>query len=332
MPFRRALAFLSALCWFAAFAHAQVRESNCTIAGLVRYAPDQEPARQVVVKLQAMGGMGQQTITDARGHFEFSRLAPDTFEVEVSQDGYKPVRVRADLNYWDCHGYSITILLQRETETTPTASGDTVPLRELEIPRSARKAFEKGMRELNEKKRPGRSLLHFRQAIELYPDYDEAYIQLSVAHIDLDQYPEAQQVLEKATEVNPNNPRPYTLLGIVYRRQRQVKKAILALREAVNLDGEGWLAHFELGKSLLEARHIDEAYQHAQQAHRLHAQSPSVHLLRYNLCLLRSDYQAALAELDEFLELHPRNPWAAGLRQRRNVLRESLAAAADKAN
>ncbi|MFQ5926285.1 MAG: tetratricopeptide repeat protein, partial [Terriglobia bacterium] len=203
-------------------------------------------------------------------------------------------------------------------------SGDTVGVRELAIPGKARKAFAKGIRELYEKKRPDRSLRHFRKAIELYADYDEAYVQLSLAHFQQADYAQAQHVLETGLAVNPGNTRAYVVLGLVYKQQRQAQRAIQAWKRAVKLDENAWRAHFELGKTFLVAGNIEEAQKHAQRAHQLKPQAPSVHLLVYNLCLLQDDREAALAELDEFLALHPQNPWAPQLRQRRIILRQSL--------
>ncbi len=298
---------------------------RCSIRGKVLSRDNMAPAPRIRVNLldgQSYNVIKQAT-TDALGNFEFNDLVRDmAFLVEVNEEGYQPVRVGADFSY-ACPA-EVTIFLQPITGDDARVTDGAVSVEELQIPGKARKAFEQGVRELQDEKRPAQSIPHFRRAIALHAGYSEAYVQLSRAHIYQEEYGKAQRVLEQAVTENPKNVRAYALLGIVYRYQGQSARAREALERAVELDNDSWLAQYELGNTLLAAGNYEDAYPHAQQAHRLNPDAVSTHVLLYNLCILRRDFPAALAELDEFLTSHPQSSWAPQARRLREQLRQSL--------
>ncbi len=264
------------------------------------------------------------TYTNSQGEFEFPNLTRTVYTIEVAVEGYQPVRERVDLYLGARH--DVTILLEPRIGVTSNPSGTPLSVRELRIPDKARKSFEKGMLELYENRRPDRSLGYLREAIAIYPDYDEAYVQLSLAHLQQSQYPEAQAVLEKATAVNPGNGRAYMALGTLQNKQGRAQDAIRSLQRALELDPNAWQAHYEFGRSLLQLGNVEEAYEHARQALRLNGQGPALHLLVYNLCVRRGDYPAALVELDEFVRLYPSHPAIPTLLEKREGLRQAVTA------
>jgi len=303
-------------------------DQGCTIGGRVLYAEQFKPAEGIMVKLFDRSVPRDQAFTRSGGHFEFRSLPRGQFEVEVTVEGYKPTRVSVDLSF-ACRNQTTTVLLERENVVvTYTAPGSSVSARELQIPKDARKAFEKGLRELEEKNRPDRSLDHFQKAIELYPDYDMAYIQLALAHVGLQQNAEAQQVLEDATSVNGENAQAFLLLGMVHSNQGHANETVRALKTAVRLDEKNWLAHFELARALLANGLSRDAHTHALQAHELNPQKRNVHLLLHDACMQVQDYDTALAEVDEYLELFPDDPLVPRLRQHGDELRKALRAKA----
>lgn len=292
---------------------------NCALTGRVLYAEDYRQAERVLVKVLYNGAPAEQVFTNTLGQFAAQRLTSDIYEVEIKAEGYKPVRVQVDLSFF-CRGEIPPILLERVEEEAAQPVGAMVAASELLVPAKAWKAFGKGVRELHDKHHPERSLVHFREAIHLYPDFDGAYMQLGVAHAALAQFPQAQQELEKATAINDKNPRAFVLLGIVHGRQGHAAESLRALREAIRLDKSDWLGHFELSRALLRAGLVEDAYKHAQRAHLLKPDAPSTHLLLHDVCIRRQDYATARAELKEFLELFPESSLAARVRQQQESL------------
>ncbi len=56
-------------------------------------------------------------------------------------------------------------------------------------------------------------------------------------------------------------------------------------------------------------------------------QGANLRLLVYNLCIHRGDYPAALVEIDEFVKLYPAHPAVAKLLEKKQGLRQVVAAA-----
>ncbi len=286
------------------------------------YADGMRPAARIQVNLlRTAGVLAEATFTNSQGEFEFRSLVRAVYVVEVAAEGYRPVRERVDL--YLSSRRDITILLEPGTQVTSNPSGTVLSVRELRIPDKARKSFEKGIHELYENRRPDRSLRHLREAIDLYADYDEAYVQLALAYLHQRQYTEAQAVIEKATGVNPGNARAYMVLGTLQNQQGRAEEAVQSLQGAHELDPHAWQVHYELGKSLLQLGRVDEAYEHARHALQLNGQGPALHLLVYNLCIRRGDYQAALAQIDEFVKLYPAHPAAQKLVEKKEALRRT---------
>jgi hypothetical protein len=132
---------------------------------------------QAFVTLRTVEGfVAQVAYTDWQGVFEMQRISPRTYFIEVKQDGYRTVRQEIVLAFGVHPRQRVTIELEplEGAAATVTENGETVSLASLNIPKKARKEFEKGLEELNEKNQPDKSIEHFQKAIEIYPAYDEA--------------------------------------------------------------------------------------------------------------------------------------------------------------
>ncbi len=281
----------------------------------------------------ALGLPMRQTFTDAEGLFEFRNVQAQTYRIKVSEEGFEVARQTADLSLFVGSRLRLRFVLsptRNAAGVRPEAPG-TISAEELQIPRPARQAFAKGLVELNEKNRPEQSVAHFEEALALYPDYDEAYVQLSLAQIEQSQPAAAQETLERALAVDPGNARASLFLGILFGQQGNVSKALSALQEAVKLDGENWLAQFELAKALLKTDKVNEAYEHAQKAGALNPEVPTIHFLLSNLRIRRREYGAAVAELEKVIGFHPDSSWAAQARQQQQSL-ELLSNVGEKAS
>ncbi len=336
--FRRAVALAAILCFSTGWAHAQrpeqqqrqprlpQRRESLSISGRVLFDRNLKEMASVLIKLLTNSGIPmQQTFTRSRGEFEFRNLKPGQYVLEVVEEGYQVARQTVDLSFGSRRGAMLLLEPTTQAGLKRPDPGRTVSVQELRVPRKARKAFTKGLRELNEKNRPNRSVPHFQKAIALYPEYDEAYVQLGVAHLYQGEIAAAQETLEKALAANQENARAHALLGMVYREQQHIDRSAQELQEAVTLEPSNWLAHMELAKTLLEQQKPGEALEHARQAHDLNAQSQTAHLLLYDLLVRQENYQTALEELEKFLTLHPDHPSTANMRQARDKLRAALA-------
>lgn len=87
----------------------------------------------------------------------------------------------------------------------------------------------------------------------------------------------AEQLAWQARE--PQNPRPYYNLGVIYHMQRKIPEALKMLNGALSVDARFAPAHREIGLILASQGETDRAWEHAHQAAEL-GDSSLVEMLR----------------------------------------------------
>lgn len=288
------------------------------ITGIVRLPPGEELIESIQVRLETNTGyMMSQVWTKNSGRFEFYNVACGTYVLAVDVSGYYPIRKIVDHSYEPAEGLMLQLIVD-ESQTT-SRSGAVVSLQELQVPQAAREEFEKGLKAVAEKK-PERATRHFEKAIELHPEYGDAYVQLALAHLQQGKYADTRQVAERAIAQDDRNARAHAVLGVALREEGRLEASATALQRSVEIKEDSWFSQLELGRTLLGLLRMDDAYRHLIRAHELNPEAPSVHLNLYNAHVLRSDYRAAVAELDEFLKLFPDHPQAEPARKQRRAL------------
>lgn len=75
----------------------------------------------------------------------------------------------------------------------------------------------------------------FTELTEKYPDYIEGYLGLGHAYERLSQYDEAIEAVQKAIEINPNDPLAYTSLSICLQRKGLIQEAEDAMAKSQQL-------------------------------------------------------------------------------------------------
>ncbi len=78
----------------------------------------------------------------------------------------------------------------------------------------------------------------FNVLIETYPDYIEGYLGLGHAYERLSQYDEAITAVQKAIEIDPNDPLAYTSLSICFQRKGMIQEAEDAMAKSQQIQME----------------------------------------------------------------------------------------------
>jgi Flp pilus assembly protein TadD len=289
------------------------------ISGYVRF-PQGVKGESVLVRLETNSGTTlKQVWTNNLGFFTFPEIACGYYMVATDVAGYRPVRIPIEHSFIPLGAIFLKLEPADNQGTTEEAAGTT------KIPEKARTEYSKGLEALS-KRRPGDSISHFRKAIQLAPDFSDAYFQLGWAYYQDRAYGDAQPVLQKAIQLNQKNAQAYALLGAVYKQESRYTDAVQALQQSLGLEENSCRAHLEMGESLLKLGKVNDAYTHLMRAHALNPGIAQTHVALYNTLILRSDYQAAVTELEEFLRLFPDSPLAPKVRAQREALTKVLAA------
>jgi Tfp pilus assembly protein PilF len=114
--------------------------------------------------------------------------------------------------------------------------------------------------ELAEQGKFAEAIAAFHQAIEIYPQYENAHNNLGLAFGNQQQYAQAENAFKHALAINPRNFEIYNNLGIALGSQGKFAEAIAAFRRAIQLEPNDPTSYQNLGVAfwsqgnLLEAR------------------------------------------------------------------------------
>ena len=110
------------------------------------------------------------------------------------------------------------------------------------------------------------AIAHYRQALDIKPDYAEAHINLGNALADRGQFDEAIAHYRQALEIKPDNVDAHYNLGLALAGRGQVDEAITCFRKALEIKPDDAEAHNNLANALAARGHVDEAIAHYRTA------------------------------------------------------------------
>ena len=296
------------------------------IRGMVRL-DNGLPADHVIVRLRSDAVAFQtETQTDIQGKFLFDALPPTTFHLTIEGQGFRPYSSNIDISMSRMSYEQITLQLDKEPEAKAVpAEGPAATLnaRVAQIPPEAHKEFDAGKQRMDAQDAAG-SVRHFQKAIELYPQYAEAYQLLGVMHLEEGKFAEAETELQKAAAIEPHMPAAYFALGICRNLTGKYAEAEPAFVRGLELDPDSPDGQYELAKTYWALGRWQDAAPHAQKAVALKPEVGAPHVLLGNIALRKHDPQKALMEYHEYLRLDPNGNMAAGTQQMVDKIERAL--------
>ena len=311
-----------ALCCVCLPVHSQQRE----VSGFVRSAGTNQPIMGATVTLSSDAGETIQQISpEGSGHFAFSFLAQQVYYVTATAPGHRERRERADL--FSQIRVTLQLYLQPDVRNAPTPLPPEPKIDErlLRVPEPAMKEYKKGNLLLQQQHDSKGSIEHFRKAIQLFPDFAEAYMMMGTAYMDLGQWKQAQAALETSLQRDDKLAAAHLALGSCHGAQGDLIGAEKELLHGLALKDDAAEGHWELGKVYWAQKRFADAETHARKALELRPTLAPVHLLMGNVQLQKHDGQGALKSFNEYLRLDPAGPFAADTRDTVAKLEKMLA-------
>lgn len=196
--------------------------------------------------------------------------------------------------------------------------GSSISITSMQAPKQARSVYERGLAALLKNKAKD-AAKDFSQAVALYPNYADAWVQLAKLRLAAGSVAEGRKALERAIAADPKLVPPYLELGLFEAKDGNWEESAGHLDRALQLDPvdfpQAWytdaVANYNLGR-------YDAAEKSARAAIKLdprHANPRSGYLLAMVLAE-KKDYAGAAAELATFVELSPNAPDLAAAKQR----------------
>jgi Flp pilus assembly protein TadD len=294
------------------------------IKGTVRFQ-NGEPAKYVVVRLRSEKIVfTDDQKTDDMGKFSFDGLVPSTYHLSIEGQGFQPYSSDLDISMSKMAIEQITLRFAKDPNAKEGAPTGSVNARIAQIPSKARKEFDAGQKSMQAQDGLPTAVLHFQKAIDLYPQYAEAYQLLGVMHLQVGKFAEAEPALQKATEIEPNMSTAYFALGICRNQMRKYPEAETALLKGLELDPASADGHYQLANTYWALERWQDSESHAQKAVTLKPDLAGAHVLEGDIALRKRDMQGALKEYKEGLRLDPKGAMAGPTEQMISKIEQAM--------
>jgi lipoprotein NlpI len=196
----------------------------------------------------------------------------------------------------------------------PTVSATT-----LKAPKEAQKAYEKGLKEARgEKPKWDRAGKELSKAVELYPQFAEAWYELGEVRLRQEDVAKAKEAFQHAIETDANFQKPYAPLSLIELKQGNREESARLADKAVSLNPGLTEAHFYAAMAHFMLGHIDRAGEAGLMVVKQggEAHYPRVLVILGDYFAQKEDFTASAKHYQQYVELEPKSPMAEQARQR----------------
>jgi tetratricopeptide (TPR) repeat protein len=276
---------------------------------------DQKPVKPgyKVVLLTSTRMMVSQDMTNDRGQAIFRGVGPGEYRVVVTGLDIDEAEIRVTV---ESHGgFDSTqnehIEVRQSGNHTGASNQASVSVKTLTIPDDARKEFEKGLASLDQRD-VNAARQHLTKAVELYPQYCGAFLDLGVIAMQEKHPDEGKRYFERAVEADPKNPAAYLYLASARMLDNDFKAAEDLLLKALVIIPTDPEPLTMLASCQLKLGELNQAVATARRVHEVpHPRHAIAHFIAAQALLKESQPQPAAAELKLFLQEAPNAPQAA---------------------
>lgn len=313
-------------------------QGGSVLEGKVITPSGTQPNSPVRVKLTFNGRPIHETFTDLSGRFTFPGLRRGTYQLTAEGDGltFETTAVTADIPAFGGSGQSFTQDVQlRPISHKPNTGPSVVNAFTQNVPAAAKQALEAGVKLAGEGKAP-EAIESMRKAIQIFPEYFDAHLQIGNVFLKTDQLPDAIAELDKAREINPNDERAYQSFGLLLMKQRNYAVAVAVFAEAARLNPENpmnavmratALIHQAAGSEEDRSHLLSRAEIALSQASNLSENKLKPDTMTMALFYeLKGDPERAAAELESYMKKNPQLKNSAALQSEIKRLRDKARA------
>ncbi len=268
-----------------------------------------------VILQGALTPFSVQTRAALDGRFRFKNLPAGTYQliVNVAHAGEMRRTVEIGPGVADSNG-TVTITLTFD-QTGTVEREHLVSAAELSVPEGARQEYDRAEACLS-RRDIDCAVSHLKKAVATAPQYALAWNRLGTIAYQTQKYQLAEEYFREALKQDPQSYTPLVNLGGALLSEGKIKESLAVNQAAAKARPDDALAQSQLGKSYYFLDQLDEAETHLKQAKALdpgHFSYPGLILI--GIYLRKNRTAEAVAEIEEFIKLHPDSEWTAKLRK-----------------
>jgi tetratricopeptide (TPR) repeat protein len=176
---------------------------------------------------------------------------------------------------------------------------------EQKIPREARKAFNEGLK-FKGNDEPLKAMESFNRAIELYPEYYQAFSERGDLNVVQRKLEESAADFDRALEINAHYGPALRGAGYCKLEKKEFAEAVALFEKSISADPNNANTHLLLGIANLELDRLEPARDALKKALSFDSQPvPRAHIYLANLYARERRYLQAADELHKYIEADP---------------------------
>ena len=270
------------------------------------------------------------TWANHRGEFRFKDVPPGSYTLSIYIPGTGEMLQTVEIteSFADKRGRVVKkFSFDQETlqEQSRIVNSGVVSVRELSISRGAKGDFRKAQDRLRDRK-VDEAIELLKRAVERAPQFMEAMNNLGTIYFQKGEFEVAEDYFRQALAIEPEAYEPMVNLGGVLLATGSAHEAIEYNQRAQELRPLDALANAQLGLCYFRLGDFTQALKYLQITKELdpaHFSNPQLTMARIHL--RRSQREAAVQELEDFLEQHPDSSESDSVRTTIEEIRESQA-------
>jgi Tfp pilus assembly protein PilF len=279
-----------------------------TLQGRVAYPNGTSPANPVKVTLTFNGARVYEVFTDLSGRFTFGGVRRGTYQLTAEGDGqtFETTSVYAEVSAFSSGPQTFTQNIQltmKRGKQVPAAGVVSAEPRDINMPESARKAYEKGVKSADSNK-ANDAIKHLQESIQAYPNFYAAHALLGDQFGKLQRYDEAVAAYQKAIELKGDAADAHVGIGVTFVKQKKYAEAIAPLRRGADLNKQSSTPYLFLGLAEMFTGDYTAAEADLLRAYEI-GKLPMAHLYLANLYEMKGSPAKAIDHLKAFLKETP---------------------------
>jgi tetratricopeptide (TPR) repeat protein len=276
--------------------------------------------RALVLVFGASAPFEAETESDDNGRFRFRNLRAGAYTIAVIISGRGEARQTAEIGPGTADS-SRRVFLTLQFKESDFVFNDmvrrrnSVSTKQLAIPEKAMREYQEARKDL-EKHDVESAVKRLEHAVELAPQFADAWNNLGTIAYQTEQYDRAERCFRAALQQDPQAFEPLVNLGGVLINTHKLDEALMYNQDAVLTRPNDALANSQLGLAYFVVDNFDLAVKYLETARRIdpaHFSHPQLVLAEIHL--RRGENGAAADALADFLQHHPDFPTADKIRE-----------------
>jgi Tfp pilus assembly protein PilF len=189
----------------------------------------------------------------------------------------------------------------------------------LKAPKEAKKAYEKGLKETRgDKPKWDKAAKELGKAVEVYPQFAEAWYELGEVRLRLQDVEQAKQAFQRSIEADANLQKPYPPLSLIELKLGNKEEAARLADKVVSLNPGLTEAHFYAAMAHFMLGNLDRAGEAALMVKKQGGEQryPRALVILGDYFAQKQDFAASAQAYQQYVELEPNTPMAEEARKR----------------